>query len=158
MVDHALVMNHVQPNVLGHRQERHRLHDILVRSGADPQQLPPDREVVGIGEPILAYGAVHHVGDGRFIEVPWPCGCGESLHGDPTRLLATWARHVERLCGIDADHLELHYLAELRGHIPAAVCGCRAEFTAPAEDSMNSNRALEAWEAHVREEAISSRP
>jgi hypothetical protein len=156
LTDHALVLLHVRPQVIGHRSQRHRLHDILRRVGVDQGEMPSDMEVLGAGEPIIATGAPHHAGSGRFIEVAWPCGCGEALHGDPDRVLGTWARHAERLCGIDAGRLEAHHLAELRGHLPTAVCACGTTFPAPAADALNSDRALEAWEAHVREEVSSS--
>lgn len=155
LADHALVMGHVQPQVVGHRMERHRLQDVLRRAGIDPSQMPPDAdmEVVGAGEPVVFRGAAHSVGDGKFVEIPWHCGCGTALHADPARLLRTWARHVEQACEVDADHLEEHYVAELKGYVATAVCACGAVHPASSEDVTNPDSALDGWERHVRGEA-----
>lgn len=155
LADHALVMAHVRPHVVGHRDQRVKLRDLLGQLGFDPDQFPPadrDKEIVGAGEPIVIQGAPHHAGQGRFLEVSWPCGCGQGLHADPERVLRAWASHVALCCGIDPDHLEQHFLAALRGARPVAVCGCGQSFAAPDEDPWNSDLALAGWEAHVREE------
>lgn len=152
---HALVMNHVRPHVIGHRDERAKLRDILIRAGFDPEQLggeEQDRIVVGAGEPIVSRGAPHHVGAGRFIEVAWPCGCGQALHADPDRVLHAWALHTGHACGIDVQRLEDHPLSELRGARPVAVCGCGLSFTTPEDDPFNSDLAVADWEAHVLEQ------
>lgn len=155
LIDHALVMNHVQRHVIGHRDERLSLRQLLERSGAEQDLVDQADEsvvMVGAGEPIVATGAPHHVGRGRFIEVAWPCGCGLALHADPERVLRTWARHVERECGIDADHLEQHCLAEVRGFTPTAYCSCGDAFTVSPEatDPFDPAHVLAKWEAHVR--------
>jgi hypothetical protein len=157
LVDHALVLSQVHPHVIGHRSERTTLRDVLLRSGADPEQvnrLPLDQnlDLIGAGEPIIITGAPHHVGEGRFLELPWPCGCGQPLHADPERLLRVWARHTAQATGIDPDHLEEHPLVALRGARPVASCLCGRSFTSSDEDPLNSNLALDGWEHHVRED------
>ncbi len=154
LAGHALVMAHVRPHVVGHRSEIVTLGEVLARSGTAPGQLSEAelaREFVGAGEAIVVQGAPHHAGAGRFLEVSWPCGCGQALHADPERVLRAWARHCEQACGIDVARLEEHFLASLRGARPLAICACGQSFTTPDTDPWNSDLALAGWDRHVRE-------
>jgi hypothetical protein len=124
LTEHALVLDHVQPSVIGFEDEARR-------------------------KPIRIQGAANHQGQQTFSEVPYACGCGAMLHADPARVRRAWAVHTAVETGLDADHLERHALRTLSGEPATVGCGCGHRFGAPAKDPADPGLAIALWAKHV---------
>lgn len=152
--DHVVVLSHLQPHVIGHRQQTQTLGDVLERSGVDISDLPPgdlSREVVGQGEPIVITGAPHHIGQQKFTEVSWTCSCGGGLHSNPDQVPRAWALHAAVATGLDSGVLAGHPVLSISGERATVTCACGRQFYAGDEDPTDPGAPLAAWEAHVRE-------
>lgn len=154
LVDHVLVVGHLQPQIVGHEMEKMTLRDVLHRSGVDSSDVPRadlERVVPTAGRAIVIQGAAHHVGHGRFVEVPHACGCGGSLHGLPGQVPRAWALHTAVATGLDADLLQRHPVLHITGERATVTCACGRQFYASDNDPTDPGYPLREWEEHVRE-------
>ena len=167
LTDHVIVLSHLRPQVMEGPPVQ-SYEDTLRMLGVPEEAIAalPEahrRTPVGMaGAAKLSNSAldVHPTGlldqHGqalqRVTEVQWVCGCGQGLHSHHEAILGAWTRHVAKLEGIDADHLEKHAVAEIDGKWrpdgkPRVVCACSERFESP---EFLPGPALEAWERHVR--------
>lgn len=94
---------------------------------------------------------LHHVGDQRFVEVPYACSCGEPLATQPkAEVVEAWASHATSLVGVDEAILLDHLLVRLAGEPATALCLCGMAFQAGEPDPADPWAALARWEEHVR--------
>lgn len=159
LVDHVLVLDHVQPQVIA-APPTQAYEDVLRRLGVPEEAiraLPPahlQQRVGAEGEAKTSASALNVSPGGIVTEVDWPCPCGARLHRHHDFVLQAWARHVAEVEDLDADHLEAHAVASITASwhpqaTPRVICLCGDRWTSP---SHLPDAALAAWERHVREE------